>query len=214
MPISSIQANEWALITESDYVDYQMSNAIPLQYRSTVADGSFYLYDAVNRQFFNTATRTFTATPEATVTITKSGDNYLISGSGEGYLKIGAWRGQYLWSDGDATSTFWTVQEDANRLYYISTSNFTETNEEVTGKTWYLTGSTNVTQAKPSMGQWAFITEANYANWQNGEATNIKNVDDLRFETGTVYDLQGRKVSDLSLQRRIYIINGKKIMVE
>lgn len=41
-------------------------------------------------------------------------------------------------------------------------------------------------------------------------STGIKVIDNLRLETGDVYDLQGRKVS--VLQKGIYIQNGKKIL--
>ena len=162
VPTDAAMANEWALITKKTYVDYQMSGAISVNYRSSVANGSFYLYDALNRKFFNTATRTFTTEPVATVTFTQNGDNYLISGADKGYLKIGVYKGQYLWSDGDNSSTKWTIEETQDNLYYIYTNNFTETNAEVAGKTWYLTGSSNVTQVMPPTGQWALITEDDY----------------------------------------------------
>ena len=172
IPTDAAMANEWALITKTAYVDYQISGAIAAEYRSGVTDGKFYLYDALNRKFFNTATRTFTTEPQATATLTKSGDDYLISGDGKGYLKIGVYKGQYLWSDGDDTNTFWTIKEDGNKLYYISTHNYTETNGEVAGKTWYLTGSTNVTQVMPPTAQWALISEADYVAWaMSGEAS-------------------------------------------
>lgn len=161
---------QWALIALSTYVDIAKEKAIPAKYRSEIptAAGEYYLYDILTQQFLNTNYRSLSEEPSATTTFTPSGSGFLISGAADKYLKIGVYKGQYLWSDGDESNTKWTIEpaagEEAEKAYYISTKDFTETNSEVAGKTMYLTG-TNASSAKPSMARWALITAENYVAW-------------------------------------------------
>lgn len=154
---------KWALISPSDYIAIALEKAIPSQYRSSAptTEGQYYLYDVLNQKFLNTEYRTLSDVPSALTTITPSGSNYLISGAAGKYLKIGVYKGQYLWSDGDESSTKWTFEEQNDNLFYIYTNNFTETSSEVAGKTMYIQ-ETNATSAKPSFGRWALITEDDY----------------------------------------------------
>ena len=160
----------WALVDIDAYDDMVISGGIPVQYRSEIPTeaGEYYILDVLTGQFLNTSTRSLSTEPSATSTLTPSGSRFLISGASGKYLKIGVYKGQYLWSDGDATSTKWTIEAEAGKesehLYYIYTNNFTETNGEVAGKTMYLTG-TNASAVKPSRARWALITEADYVSY-------------------------------------------------
>ena len=164
---------KWALIKPSDYIAIAMEKAIPAQYRSSkpTSEGQYYLYDVLNQQFLNTEYRSLSDVPSALTTITPTSGKYLLSGSAGKYLKIGVYKGQYLWSDGDDSSTKWTLEEDGDKLFYIYTNDFTETSAEVAGKTMYLQ-ETNATATKPSFARWALITEDDYVAWaMSGEAT-------------------------------------------
>ena len=163
----------WALIKTSDYIAIAMEKAIPAQYRSSkpTAEGQYYLYDVLNQQFLNTEYRSLSDVPSALTTVTPANDKFLLSGAADKYLKIGVYKGQYLWSDGDADNTKWTFEENGDKLFYIYTNDFTETNAEVAGKTMYLQ-ETNATSTKPSFARWALITEDDYVAWaMSGEAT-------------------------------------------
>jgi len=164
---------KWALIKPSDYISIAMEKAIPAEYRSDVltAEGQYYLYDVLNQQFLNTEYRSLSDVPSALTTITPHNGKFLISGAKDKYLKIGVYKGQYLWSDGDVDNTKWTLEENGDKLFYIYTNDFTETNAEVAGKTMYLQ-ETNATATKPSFARWALITEDDYVAWaMSGEAT-------------------------------------------
>lgn len=164
---------KWALIKPSDYIAIAMEKAIPTQYRSSkpTAEGQYYLYDVLNQQFLNTEYRSLSDVPSALTTITLTNGKFLLSGAAGKYLKIGVYKGQYLWSDGDADNTKWTLEENGDKLFYIYTNEFTETNAEVAGKTMYLQ-ETNATSTKPSFARWALITEDDYVAWaMSGEAT-------------------------------------------
>lgn len=168
---------KWALISPSDYIAIAKANAIPAKYRSEIPteEGQYYLYDMLNRTFLNTESRTLSSEPKVKATVTPSGSSYLISGAVDKYLKIGVYKGQYLWSDGDAGNTKWTIEpaagEEAEKLFYIYSDNFTETSSEVAGKTMYING-TNATSTKPGFARWALITEDDYVAYlSSGEGT-------------------------------------------
>ncbi len=168
---------QWALISPATYVNIAKANAIPVKYRSSIptATGSYYLYDMLNQTFLNTINRSLSDEPKATVTFTPSGSAFLISGETDKYLKIGVYKGQYLWSDGDATSTKWIIEpaagEEAEKLFYIYAKDFMETNSEVAGKTMYLNG-TNASSTKPAYARWALIAEDDYVDYlMSGEGT-------------------------------------------
>lgn len=168
---------KWALVSPSDYISIAKANAIPAKYRSEIpiAEGQYYLYDMLNQTFLNTENRTLSSEPKVKATITPSGSSFLISGESGKYLKIGVYKGQYLWSDGDASNTKWTFEpaagEEDEKLFYIYSNNFTETSSEVAGKTMYING-TNATSTKPGFARWALITEDDYVAYlSSGEGT-------------------------------------------
>ena len=168
---------QWALISPETYISIAKENAIPAKYRSDIptTEGNYYLYDILNQTFLNTADRTLSNEPKAAATVTPSGSAFLISGTSGKYLKIGVYKGQYLWSDGDANSTKWTIRasegEESEKLFYIYSNDFTESDAEVRGKTMYLDG-TNASSTKPAYARWALITESDYVEYlSSGEGT-------------------------------------------
>ena len=168
---------QWAIISPSTYINIARTNAIPAKYRSDTPteEGQYYLYDMLNQTFLDTDHRSLSDEPKVTVTFTPAGSEFLISGNAGKYLKIGVYKGQYLWSDGDDTNTKWTIEapagEESEKLFYIYTKNFTETNGEVAGKTMYLDGA-NATATKPTYARWALIKEADYVEYiSSGEGT-------------------------------------------
>lgn len=168
---------QWALISPTTYINIAKANAIPAKYRSEIptAEGKYYLYDMLNQTFLNTEYRTLSDEPKATVTVTPTGSQFLLSGAAGKYLKIGVYKGQYLWSDGGENDTKWTFEapkgEESEKLFYIYTKNFSETSAEVSGKTMYISG-TNATSTKPAYARWALISESDYVDYlSSGEGT-------------------------------------------
>ena len=157
------EADEWALISQDAYIT--ANGGLTLDNRSSIpaTEAQYYLYDVMNKQFLRTDTRVLTTAPAALVTVTPTTGGFNLSGTSGKFLKIGVWKGQYLWSDGTEGNTIWTIEEaDAQNVFYIYTNNFTETSSEVSGKTMYLTG-TNASSSRPQWGQWALVTPAQYA---------------------------------------------------
>ena len=167
----------WALVSPDAYFNLAVRQAIPLGYRSDIPTrtGQYYLYDMLNQTFLNTANCTLSDEPVSLVTFTPAGSSFLISGATDKYLKIGAYKGQYLWSDGDADNTRWTIEaaagEQAEKRFYIFTKDFTDTDYEVAGKTMYLDG-TNASATKPAYARWMLISEDAYVDYlRSGEGT-------------------------------------------
>ena len=104
-------ADEWALISVSDYKAYYAENQIPVSYRSEIptSEGQYYLYDIINRKFLDTRDGSFDDTPQALATITPSGEKFLITGyDASNYLKVGKSQRKYLWYNGNNTNK-WVI---------------------------------------------------------------------------------------------------------
>lgn len=163
---------KWALVKPDDYFAIAIEKAIPAKYRSSkpTAEGEYYLYDVLNQKFLNTDSRTLSDVPTALTTITPTGGKFLLSGAANKYLKIGVYKGQYLWSDGDESNTKWTLDAMEDNLFYIYTNEFSETSSEVAGKTMYIV-ETNASSAKPGFARWTLITEEDYLDYaMSGDA--------------------------------------------
>lgn len=154
------------------------ADVIPSKYFSTPTTGEYYLYDVNKEEFLKTSDRTYSASPAELETLTETDSKFLISGASGKYLKLGDYRGQFLWSDGDATSTKWNLEaSNATYFIYAAPGDFTDGSSYLAGKTWYITG-TNTSDTKPETAQWAFITADNYAKYiaENGFAANKANI--------------------------------------
>lgn len=184
------------------------AEAVPATAFSEFAAGTtgnvrqYYLYNLTTEKFLNTADRTLSEAP-ATVTFTCNEDNgtWRISGASGKYLKLGTYKGQYLWSDGDESATGWTIAEieGETNVYTIAglTGNYTET--AISGD-FYITG-TNASNAEDaaSNSRWAFVTETAYEELQNAAYLELApylsgitagtfylyNMDEKKFLNGT-----------------------------
>lgn len=209
---------QWALVKTDSYFEMLLNKAIPTSYRSSqpTKAGDYYIYDVLTKSYLNTSTRVQTEMPVAMATITPVDGKYLISGATDKYLKIGVYKGQYLWSDGNDTNTKWTIEAQEgggnNKLFYIYSDDFTETNAEVAGKKMFLTG-TNASSTKPSFAQWILISEVDYFRYLNGETTGIDDALRIKDRNHIVYDLSGRRVQN-PIHKGIYIIKGKKVVIK
>jgi hypothetical protein len=161
-------AGTYALISASDYKTFRKTSAIPSEYYSTPAAGTYYLYDMLSNQFLNTSSKAFTSSPVA-VTLTEPETGKFTISAGSDYLKIGTYKNMYLWN-GNSTDTYWTFEKDGDE-YYIKTSEFSEGNSYITSnKPWYLYGD-NAYYVRPGCSQWALITEANYYKYLADQTT-------------------------------------------
>lgn len=163
--ISATADCKWALVTPDAYLAYSLKKAIPAEYRSGIptTEGQYYIYDVLTQTFLNTVEHCMSETPVLT-TITPKESGLLISGQSKTqYLKIGAYIGKYLWSDGNENNTFWTIESDGknDNLFYIYSNFFTEKNAEVYGKTMYICGD-NACGSKPSVARWVLIKKEDY----------------------------------------------------
>lgn len=162
-------AGTYALISASDYKTFRKTSAIPSEYYSTPAAGTYYLYDMLSNQFLNTSYKAFTSSPVA-VTLTEPETGKFTISAGSDYLKIGTYKNMYLWNNGNSTDTYWTFEKDGDE-YYIKTSEFSEGNSYITSnKPWYLYGD-NAYYVSPGCSQWALITEANYYKYLADQTT-------------------------------------------
>ena len=191
---SDSEDNRWALISQDDFI--AVSGGLTAEYRNPAPTeaGSYYLYDVMNRQFLRTDTRAYTSAPAALVTVTPTTGGFSLSGASGKYMKIGVYKGQYLWSDAStADNTVWTIEEaDAENVFYIYTNQFTETSSEVAGKTMYLTG-TNASSTRPTYGQWALVTPQQYAaaRWQSFDKIASQATDRSTYDEAVATALSG-----------------------
>ena len=222
---------QWALVGTDAYISMLLDKAIPLSFRSDPPSevGDYYLYDILTQSFLNTSTRAMSEIPMGQATLTPAEGKYLISGAADKYLKIGVYKGQYLWSDGNESSTRWTIStspqggDEAGQegRYYIYSNDFAETNAEVRGKTMYLTG-TNASSTVPALAQWILVTEDDYLRYLSGEITGVGPVlpcaSSCAPQQRGVYDLGGRRLlcpasaGISALPRGVYIVNGRKVV--
>ena len=130
---------------------------------------AFYLYNVTTGQFLNTVgnneNSTLSDVPTATTTFTACDNGtVLISGNSGKYLKLGTYKGQYLWSDGNESSTRWTIAavEGEENVYTIAGLNGNYSATNISGD-WYIIG-TNASNSEDavSLSRWAFITETAY----------------------------------------------------
>lgn len=133
-------------------------------YASAPSAGAFYLYSIAQNKFLNTSVNSpgliaIDGTPVAT-TLTDNGDGtYMMSGVSGKFLKLGVWRGQYLWSDADGTSAFtkWTFTLTEGKKYQISSAEGNYSEGSIKG-TWYISG-TNATDVAENAEEFYLVSE-------------------------------------------------------
>jgi hypothetical protein len=138
----------------------------PASYGSKVGEGTYYLYNVEKNQFLNTSVNSpvlvdAEKTVAATLTASENG-TYLISGLTCKYTKLGTYRDQHLWSDGNDTDTKWTFTSTTSSTeYQISAEQGNYSDAGFIG-TWYLSGS-NATSAVSEADTYVLIAENNFS---------------------------------------------------
>ena len=64
-----------------------------------------------------------------------------------------------------------------------------------------------------SNGKYKFTDDAPFYPIKSTNGTSIENITDTTVNDDAIYDLQGRKLSEIT-EPGIYIVNGKKIFVK
>ena len=139
-----------------------------------LGEGTFLLWDATASQFL---TYTPTATNEPALSDTPT--RFILASNGEGtysikyvdvnYLKIGVWKGRYIFGDAtDAANTKWIFTPVAGKTnhYTISTSDYAETG---TSGTYYINGY-NATLTAADAHEFILVTAQEYVR-RSGNAT-------------------------------------------
>ncbi len=157
------------------------ADVIPSNYYSEPAAGKYYIYNVTEGKFLRTAgvsennyslldapvAVTLTAKGE---TVCKGGGDYILSGNDNCFIKIGQYKGQWLWSDaasGNADILAWTFNSNGTKTYTMSitlSEAFSQNGSILDVGTHYMKDVTNLgTEAEA--GTYALITEANYYNY-------------------------------------------------
>lgn len=154
------------------------ADVIPSTYYSEPAAGTFYIYNVAEGKFLRTAgvnenNYSLLDAPVA-VTLTsasnvscKGGGDYILSGNTNEFIKIGQYKGQWLWSNaasGNADILAWTFNSNGTKTYTMSitlSEAFSQNGSTLAVGTHYMKNVTNLgTDAEA--GTYALITEANY----------------------------------------------------
>ena len=141
---------------------------------TSLAEGTFLLWDVTASQFLN---YTPAATNEPALSDTPT--CFILASNGEGtysikyvdvnYLKIGVWKGRYIFGDAtDANNTKWVFTSVAGKTnhYTISTSDYAETG---TSGTYYINGY-NATLTAADAHEFILVTAQEYVR-RSGNAT-------------------------------------------
>lgn len=138
----------------------------PTDFASEVGEGSYYLYSIEAAKFINTTVNApslvdYNQAQPATLTLIDG--KYLISGVKDKFIKLGTYRGQYLWSDGDSTSTLWTITyaNESIKSYTIMASYGDYTEPSFDGD-WFLSSGNAVNEADLA-GSYVFLNEEKFA---------------------------------------------------
>ena len=152
------------------------ADVIPSSYYSEPAAGTFYLYNVTENKFLMTAginenNKALQTNPQA-ITLTSNGDGtYKFSGNAGCYVKIGHYKGMWLWPNGTDTNVLsWTFNVEGTKTYKISattTSTVSENGGTKEAGTYYLINESNLGDKDDAenAGVYALITEANYYSY-------------------------------------------------
>ena len=152
------------------------ADVIPSSYYSEPAAGTFYLYNVTENKFLMTAgisenNKALKTDPQA-ITLTSNGDGtYKFSGNAGCFVKIGYYKGMWLWPNGTDTNVLsWTFNVEGTKTYKISattTSTVSENGGTKEAGTYYLINESNLGDKDDAenAGVYALITEANYYSY-------------------------------------------------
>ena len=154
------------------------ADVIPSSYYSEPASGTYYIYNVTEGKFLRTvgvseSTYSLLDAPVA-VTLTakgettcKGGGDYILSGNDNCFIKIGQYKGQWLWSNaasGNADILAWNFNSNGIKTYTISitlSEAFSQNSSTLAAGTHYMKDVTNL-GSEAEAGTYALITEANY----------------------------------------------------
>lgn len=152
------------------------ADVIPSSYYSEPAEGTFYIYNVTEGKFLMTAgisenNNALQTNPQA-VTLTSNGNGtYKFSGNAGCYVKIGHYKGMWLWPNGTDTNVLsWTFNVEGTKTYKISattTSTVSENGGTKEPGTYYIINGSNLGDKDDAAnaGVYALITEASYYSY-------------------------------------------------
>ena len=152
------------------------ADVIPSSYYSEPAGGTFYIYNVTEGKFLMTAgisenNNALRTNPQA-VTLTSNGNGtYKFSGNAGCYVKIGHYKGMWLWPNGTDTNVLsWTFNVEGTKTYKISattTSTVSENGGTKEPGTYYIINESNLGDKDDAAnaGVYALITEASYYSY-------------------------------------------------
>lgn len=186
-------------------------------YFTPYAEGSdFYLYNPDQQVFINIsknpATATTLPTTDCLLHFTAGKEQGVqISSSNGGYMKIGFWGGQNVWTNGAVDNTDWVIEPvaEAELLYTLTGHSYNE--ESAAGHPYYLYGTANGFNAttdntEQKLYNWAFVSPEGYEAYHRIILTNeatalleklITEAKELGLDTSAAEGVLGNSASTL-----------------
>ena len=152
------------------------ADVIPSSYYSEPAKGTFYIYNVTEGKFLMTAgisenNKALQTNPQAVTLTSNSDGTYKFSGNAGCYVKIGHYKGMWLWPNGTDTNVLsWTFNVEGTKTYKISattTSTVSENGGTKEPGTYYIINESNLGDKDDAAnaGVYALITEASYYSY-------------------------------------------------
>ncbi len=152
------------------------ADVIPSSYYSEPAEGTFYIYNVTEGKFLMTAgisekNKALQTNPQAVTLASNSDGTYKFSGNAGCYVKIGHYKGMWLWPSGTDTNVLsWTFNVEGTKTYKISattTSTVSENGGTKEPGTYYIINESNLGDKDDAAnaGVYALITEASYYSY-------------------------------------------------
>lgn len=157
------------------FINVTWATVISSTYYSPLTTGNFYLYNITSGNFYTNGG--WSPTPSVVTTITQDGSYFRIQGnSSSNYLKIGVYKGQYLWYDGITSKPIdWTFTTTSDNKFIISMDPTNVAKDvSVPVGTYYIDG-TNATTTAANADEFALITQDNYNAW-SASLNKIQNI--------------------------------------
>ncbi len=152
------------------------ADVIPSSYYSEPAQGTFYIYNVTEGKFLMTAgisenNNALQTNPQAVTLTSNSDGTYKFSGNAGCFVKIGHFKGMWLWPSGTDTNVLsWTFNVEGTKTYKISattTSTVSENGGTKEPGTYYIINEGNLGDKDDAAnaGVYALITEASYYSY-------------------------------------------------
>ncbi len=201
---SEESAHEYALITLDNYYSYLASiSTVPSIFFKEKGTGTYYIYNVKEGKFLRTQSiseNNYSLLNEpVAVTLTsvsgtyKGGGDYFLSGNENCFIKIGHWKGQWLWSNaesGNADILGWTLNDKASNTFTMSitlSESFSQNDGTLAVGTYYMKNETNLVGNVGEAGLYALISTDDYfANPTLNESDNFSPANDIFAANVTV----------------------------